>query len=94
LLELFGRHLPLSSPSTRGRNVPEALLITWRSFLSSPWMSLMTWTAPWGQGEFHRQSRDFGDGRIDVRDFAGQGRQTGDLTVVGTQLRIQFEGLL
>jgi len=54
----------------------------------------MTWTAPWGQGEFHRQSRDFGDGRIDVRDFAGQGRQTGDLTVVGTQLRIQFEGLL
>ena len=33
---------------TIGRSVPEALLMTWRSFLSSPWTSLMTWMVPFG----------------------------------------------
>ena len=35
--------------STSGRRLPEALLMTWMSFLNSPCTSLMTWTVPFGR---------------------------------------------
>ena len=45
---LGGVEPPSKRCSTSGRRLPEALLMMWRSFLSSPWTSLTTWTVPLG----------------------------------------------